>query len=56
MTFTGINPHLPLEVLNESGESGSRDVVIALANKTFQADNRATEESRNSGTGNRSGA
>jgi len=56
MTLTGIHPHLPSEVLNESGESGSRGVVIALANKTFQADNRTTEESWNSGTGNRSGA
>lgn len=51
MTFTGINPHLPSEVLNESGESGSQGVVTILANMSFQADNRTTEEGRNSGTG-----
>jgi hypothetical protein len=56
MTLTSINPHRPSEVLGEFGETGSRGVVIALANISFQPENRTTEEGRNSATGNQSGA
>ncbi len=56
MTLTSINPQQPSEVLGEFGETGLRGVVIALANISFQAENRTKEEGQNSATGNQSGA
>ena len=56
MTLTSINPQRPSEVLGEFGETGSRGVMFAKANISFQAENRTKEEGQNSGTGNQSGA